>query len=166
MVAVNPAASILPIVEKVAPERLEEVFWKAVALMPKDDVARERGTADARVADATIFLARYDRQVADVFLAQATGIRIAWRRWKRPVRLAGHPGEGGCRPAGRRGITRIAASHSRRSRSGPSAESSDGRRSRKRGHLLGRTHRRTLEDSLASVRAYPSVDRDSGEAAT
>ncbi len=25
----NPAASILPIVEKVAPEHLEEVFWKA-----------------------------------------------------------------------------------------------------------------------------------------
>ncbi len=36
-VAINPAASILPIVEKVAPERLEEVFWKAVALMPNYD---------------------------------------------------------------------------------------------------------------------------------
>ena len=35
MVADNPAASILPIVEKVTPERLNEVFWKAVALMPK-----------------------------------------------------------------------------------------------------------------------------------
>jgi hypothetical protein len=45
--------------------------WKAVALMPRDDAARERGSADTRVADATIFLARYDRQVADVFLAQA-----------------------------------------------------------------------------------------------
>ncbi len=69
-VAVNPAASILPIVEKVAPERLEEVFWKAVALMPNDDIARERGAADPRVAIAAVFLARYDRGVADVFLTQ------------------------------------------------------------------------------------------------
>ena len=34
-VAANPATSILPIVEIVAPERLEEVFWKAVALHAK-----------------------------------------------------------------------------------------------------------------------------------
>ena len=76
-VALNPAASILPIVEKVAPERLEDVFWKAVALMPKDDMARERGIAGFLVADFSIFLARYDRQVADVFLTQAmaTGSR-------------------------------------------------------------------------------------------
>jgi hypothetical protein len=67
----NPAASILPIVEKVAPERLEEVFWKAVALMPLDDTVRERGVPDLRVAGATTFLARYDRQVADMFLTQA-----------------------------------------------------------------------------------------------
>jgi hypothetical protein len=69
-VAVNPAASILPIVEKLAPERLDEVFWKAVALMPKDDTARERGAVDTRVVNAAIFLARYDRQVADLFLMQ------------------------------------------------------------------------------------------------
>jgi hypothetical protein len=69
-VAVNPAASILPMVEKLAPERLEEVFWKAVALMPKDDIARERGGVDPGVVNAAIFLARYDRQVADMFLTQ------------------------------------------------------------------------------------------------
>jgi hypothetical protein len=57
--------------EKVAPERLEEVFWRAVALIPKDDVARQRGIADFRVAGAAILLARYDRQVADVFVTQA-----------------------------------------------------------------------------------------------
>ena len=67
----NPAASILPIVEKVAPEHLEEVFWKAVALMPKSDTARQRGVPDNRVAAAAVFLARYDRQAADLFLAQA-----------------------------------------------------------------------------------------------
>jgi hypothetical protein len=71
-VAANPAASILPIVENVAPERLEEVFWKAVALMPKDDTARERGIADRRLAATAIFLARYDRQLADMFVNQAT----------------------------------------------------------------------------------------------
>jgi hypothetical protein len=71
IVADNPAASILPIVERVAPERLEEVFWRAVTLMPRDDMSRQRGMVDPRVADSAIFLARYDRQVADVFLTQA-----------------------------------------------------------------------------------------------
>src|SRR5208282_1010940 len=45
-VAANPAASILPIVEKVAPERLEEVFWLAVTLIRKDDTARQLGVVD------------------------------------------------------------------------------------------------------------------------
>jgi hypothetical protein len=71
-VAANPAASILPIVENVAPERLEEVFWKAVALMPKGETARERGIVDHQLAATAIFLARYDRQLADVFVTQAT----------------------------------------------------------------------------------------------
>jgi len=60
-VAGNPAASILPIVEGVAPERLEEVFWKAVALTPDGDVAF-----------AQTFLARYDRQVADALLVRTS----------------------------------------------------------------------------------------------
>jgi hypothetical protein len=67
----NPAASILPIVEKVAPERLEEVFWRAVTLTPNEDTARERAMVDPRVAVAAILLARYDRQVADMFVTQA-----------------------------------------------------------------------------------------------
>ena len=54
----NPAASILPIVEKVAPERLDEVFWKAVAQKSRGDVS-------------VTFLARYDRQMAEAFLVQA-----------------------------------------------------------------------------------------------
>ena len=70
-IGANPAASILPIVEKVAPEHLEEAFWLAVALMPKSDLARQRGIVDSRVAEAAILLARYDRQVADVFVTQA-----------------------------------------------------------------------------------------------
>ncbi len=71
MSGANPAAMILPIVEKVVPERLEEVFWRAVALIPRSDLARQRGVADPRVAAAAILLARYDRQVADVFVTQA-----------------------------------------------------------------------------------------------
>jgi hypothetical protein len=67
----NPAALILPVVERVAPERLEEVFWRALALMPNDDWAQKRGIADVRVAEAAVVLARYDRQVADVFVTQA-----------------------------------------------------------------------------------------------
>ena len=49
----------------------EEAFWLAVALMPKSDLARQRGIVDSRVAEAAILLARYDRQVADVFVTQA-----------------------------------------------------------------------------------------------
>ena len=79
MVAINPAASILPIVEVVAPERLEEVFWKAVALMPNDDRVRATGFADAVIAQSAIFLARYDRQVADVFVNQALASRTRSR---------------------------------------------------------------------------------------
>jgi hypothetical protein len=71
LVASNPAALILPVVEKVAPQRLEEVFWKALALKPNDDLAQKRGIADPRIAQAAIVLARYDRQVADVFVTQA-----------------------------------------------------------------------------------------------
>lgn len=60
-VAGNPAASILPIVERVAPERLEHVFWKAVAL-----------TSIGDITFTPTFLARYDRQVADVLLMRTS----------------------------------------------------------------------------------------------
>jgi hypothetical protein len=79
-VAKNPAASILPIVEKVAPELLDEVFWRAVALMPTDDTARQRGVTSWCLAEAAIFLARYDRQVAEVFVKQAMASVPASRR--------------------------------------------------------------------------------------
>ena len=84
MVAANPAALILPIVETVAPERLEEVFWRAVALMPKNDLARQRGIVDFRVISTAILLARYDRQVADVFVTQAMSSRSPSRVFYSP----------------------------------------------------------------------------------
>ena len=71
ILAFNPAAAILPIVEKVAPERVEEVFWKAVSLLPRADAAGRRGVVFVNRADPAVILARYDRQVADVFLTQA-----------------------------------------------------------------------------------------------
>ena len=39
--ASNPAAVILPVVERVAPDRLAEVFWRAVALHPRIDPNQE-----------------------------------------------------------------------------------------------------------------------------
>jgi hypothetical protein len=42
MYPTNPAPLILPIVERVAPERLAEVFWRAVALHPRLDPDRRQ----------------------------------------------------------------------------------------------------------------------------
>jgi hypothetical protein len=81
----NPAALILPIVEKVAPERLEEVFWRAVALMPNDEVAQKRGTVDFRLAGAAVVLGRYNRQVTDVFVTQAMSALPASRTVYNPM---------------------------------------------------------------------------------
>ena len=36
----NPAAAILPVVERIAPDRLAEVFWRAVALHPRIETDR------------------------------------------------------------------------------------------------------------------------------
>jgi hypothetical protein len=88
----NPAALILPIVEKVAPERLEEVFWRAVAMMPDDHLARERGTVDYRLAEAAVVLARYDRQVTDVFVTQAMSALPASRAVYTPMIIRAQAG--------------------------------------------------------------------------
>ena len=86
-VAFNPAASILPIVERIMPEHLDEVFWKAVALMPKNDTARARGVVDPPIAYLAVFLARYDRQVADLLVSEATAsasrgpVANVWTAW-------------------------------------------------------------------------------------
>ena len=44
MYPTNPAAVILPVVERAAPDRLAEVFWRAVALHPRLE-AGPRGAA-------------------------------------------------------------------------------------------------------------------------
>ncbi len=68
-----------------APERLEEVFWKSVALIQSDDMAKKQNRADPRVAQAAIALARYDRQVADVFVTQAFSSLSSRRPFYWPV---------------------------------------------------------------------------------
>jgi hypothetical protein len=60
----NPAASILPLVERIAPERVAEVFWRGVALTaPGDDPRSDFGRDDPLPAEA-LLLSRYDRDVA------------------------------------------------------------------------------------------------------
>jgi hypothetical protein len=61
---VNPAVSILPLVERIAPERLAEVFWRAVALYPEVEDPRIDFGQDLASASEALLLARYDREVA------------------------------------------------------------------------------------------------------
>jgi hypothetical protein len=61
---VNPAVSILPLVERIAPERLAEVFWRAVALYPEVEDPRIDFGQDLAAASEALLLARYDREVA------------------------------------------------------------------------------------------------------
>jgi hypothetical protein len=62
----NPAAQILPIVERIAPERLAEVFWREVALHPRIETDREDQFQTSYIGKECTLLARYDREVAAV----------------------------------------------------------------------------------------------------
>ena len=62
----NPAAHILPIVERIAPERLAEVFWRAVALHPRIETDREDQLQTSYIGKECILLGAYDREVAAV----------------------------------------------------------------------------------------------------
>jgi hypothetical protein len=66
MYSTNPAALILPVVERVAPDRLAEVFWRAVALHPRIDADREDLLSTSFIGNEVMLLARYDRAVAAV----------------------------------------------------------------------------------------------------
>jgi hypothetical protein len=57
---------ILPIVERISPERLDEVFWQAVALHVRIKTEREDQLARSNIGFECMVLARYDRQVAAV----------------------------------------------------------------------------------------------------
>ena len=65
----NPAAAILLVVERVAPERLPEFFWRAVALSSGFDPEREESPAHSPIAYECLLLARYDRETTAVLFA-------------------------------------------------------------------------------------------------
>ncbi len=62
----NPAVAILPVVERSAPERLAQVFWRAVALHPQLDPTKKEQLRFSNVGFECMLLARYDRDVAAV----------------------------------------------------------------------------------------------------
>jgi hypothetical protein len=67
-IEVGPAASILPLVERIAPDRVSEVFWRAVAQQapaadPRDDLG---SNSTEGIVDQALLLSRYDREVASV----------------------------------------------------------------------------------------------------
>jgi hypothetical protein len=60
----NPAVSILPLVERISPDRVAEVFWRAVAMhAPGNDPRADFGTDHPLISEAML-LSRYDREVA------------------------------------------------------------------------------------------------------
>ncbi len=64
MYPTNPAAVILPVVERIAPDRLAEVFWRAVALHPRLETDREDRLQISYIGKECMLLAHYDREVA------------------------------------------------------------------------------------------------------
>ncbi len=62
----NPAAVILPVVEQVAPERLAEFFWRAVALHDRVDVDNEDMLQSSGIGFECMLLSHYDRPTAAV----------------------------------------------------------------------------------------------------
>ncbi len=60
----NPAVSILPIVERIAPDRVAEVFWLGVALhAPGEDPRNDFGWGHPLISESMLS-SRYDRDVA------------------------------------------------------------------------------------------------------
>jgi RNA polymerase sigma factor (sigma-70 family) len=62
----NPAAVILPVVEQVAPERLAEFFWRAVALHARIDTDEEDRLQRSAIGAECMLLAHYNREAAGV----------------------------------------------------------------------------------------------------
>ncbi|MGC8641920.1 MAG: carboxypeptidase-like regulatory domain-containing protein [Isosphaeraceae bacterium] len=77
-----PSASILPLCERIAPERVSEIFWRAVAEQPAGDDPRDDFGGDHALVENALLLARYDRTVAaTLFAPVAAYIRSAPSRW-------------------------------------------------------------------------------------
>lgn len=65
----GPAASILPLVERIAPERVTEVFWRALDQQTPGDDPRGDFGSDHNLVDEALLLSRYDRTVAATLFA-------------------------------------------------------------------------------------------------
>ena len=64
MYPTNPAAQILPVAERIAPDRLADVFWRAVALHPRIETDREDQLKSSYISFECIAVARYNREMA------------------------------------------------------------------------------------------------------
>ncbi len=62
----NPTAVILPVVEQVAPERLAEFFWRAVALHARIDADEEDRLQRSAIGVECMLLSHYNREAAAV----------------------------------------------------------------------------------------------------
>jgi Carboxypeptidase regulatory-like domain len=62
----NPAAELLPLVERIAPERLAEFFWRAVALHERINPDDEDRLQRSAIGKECMLLAHYNRDAAAV----------------------------------------------------------------------------------------------------
>ena len=69
IVPTNPAATILPIVEHIAPERLADVFWRAADLCTRFDIDHEDEFPSTAIGFECMLMARYDRQATAILFA-------------------------------------------------------------------------------------------------
>jgi hypothetical protein len=65
----NPAATNLPIVERVAPERLADVFWRAADLCTRFDLDHEDQFPQSAIGFECMLMARYDRRATAILFA-------------------------------------------------------------------------------------------------
>jgi len=65
----SPSASILPLCERIAPDRVVEVFWRAVSEQPPADDPRDDFGRDHSLIANALLLSRYDRKVAATLFA-------------------------------------------------------------------------------------------------
>jgi hypothetical protein len=65
----NVAATILPIVEQVAPDRLADVFWRAVDLCTRLELGHEDESAETSFGNECTLMARCDPQATAILFA-------------------------------------------------------------------------------------------------
>jgi hypothetical protein len=69
MYPTNPAATILPIVERIAPDRLADVFWRAADLCTRFEIEQEDPFPRSAIGFECMLMARYDRQATAILFA-------------------------------------------------------------------------------------------------